>query len=128
MPFVEPDDVPVEPPPASVVTTPLGVTRRTLWFNESHTNTVLLASTALACGVKKSAEVPVPSVDPDVEPEAPPPASVVTTHCNCAATTRRETKQTAATRHERLTGMLPSRGCQTAAVRETENSTTQHPE
>ena len=48
--------------PATVVTTPAGVTRRTLLLDPSATNTFPLASTAraLALGMLSSAEVPMP--------------------------------------------------------------------
>ena len=52
--------------------------RRTLWLLRSATITLPEVSTATAEGNAKSAAVPTPLVEPDVVPDEPPPASVIT--------------------------------------------------
>ena len=65
-----------EPLPASVLTTPPGVTLRMRLFDESPTITLPLESKATPKGLLNLAAVPVPSDAPDTPPL---PASVVTT-------------------------------------------------
>ncbi len=64
------------PLPASVVTTPRGVTTRIRWLSLSPTMMVPPEVTATPCGWLKLAAVPVPSME---GLPLPPPASVVTT-------------------------------------------------
>ena len=72
-PLVEPDVVPDELPPASVMTVRLGWTRRILLLFWSATKTLPEVPTATPRGLLKSAAVPTPSVEPDELP-----ASVMT--------------------------------------------------
>ncbi len=65
----------LNPLPASVLTTPSGVTLRTRRLLPSPTSTLPLASTATLDGELKEASVPVPSANAPT----PLPASVVTT-------------------------------------------------
>ena len=77
-PFAAPIAVPLAPPPASVVAAPKSDTTRTRELFVSATKMAeMLADTP--AGPLKSAAVPVASVEPAVDPLAPPPASVVTT-------------------------------------------------
>ena len=74
-PLVEPDVVPDELPPASVMTVRLGWTRRILllFWSATYTSTLPEVPTATPEGLLKSAAVPTPSVEPDELP-----ASVMT--------------------------------------------------
>ena len=77
-PLVEPDVVPDELPPANVMAVRLGRMRRIMLLLESATNTLPELCTAIPLGWLKSAAVPTPGVEPDVVPDALPPASVRT--------------------------------------------------
>jgi hypothetical protein len=72
------------PLPASVLTTPPGVTARTRWLFVSATNKVPPEPTATPEGEKKEAPVPVPSANAG----DPLPASVLTTPPGVTARTR----------------------------------------
>ena len=70
-----PSAAPTAPLPASVLTTPPGVTRRTQLLPESPTIALPLASTAMPWGSLKEALAPAPLANA----AAPLPASVDTT-------------------------------------------------
>lgn len=75
---------PAAPPPASRLTRPPGVTKRTQWLSTSATNTLPPASTATPRGPLKAAAVPTPFAKP--APAAP--ARVDTTRAGLTARMR----------------------------------------
>jgi hypothetical protein len=78
MPLALPLCVPVAPPPAIVVTTPAGVTARSLLLPYSTTRISPEGATARPQGPPKRAAVPMPLTVPHCVPEDPPPANMVT--------------------------------------------------
>ena len=84
-PVPNPSAAPAVEPPAIVVTTPAGVTRRTRLFPRSATYTCAPdGATASPHGARKAALVPVPSANAP----APEPASVITLPASVTARSR----------------------------------------